>query len=120
METAVTVIQVIVALGLFNVWFLRSGRATAWRGGDAKNMKEEFATYGLPAWSVQVIGFLKIMCAVGLLAGIWFPMVTRPAAIVLGVLMLGAIAMHVKVSDPFKKSVPALTMLVLCALVATF
>jgi hypothetical protein len=28
--------------------------------------------------------------------------------------MIGAVGMHLKISDPFKKSVPALTMLVLC------
>jgi hypothetical protein len=32
--------------------------------------------------------------------------------------MLGAVAMHVKVKDPLKKSLPALTMLVLCIIVA--
>ena len=120
METAVTIVQVIVALGIFNVWLVRSGKATPWRGGSATNMKEEFAAYGLPDWSVQVIGFLKLACAVGLIAGIWFPVVTRPAAILLGMLMMGAISMHVKVNDPLKKSMPAFIMLVLCVVIAAF
>jgi hypothetical protein len=120
METAVTVIQVVVALGIFNVWMVRPGKASPWRGGSAANMKEEFAAYGLPDWSMQVVGFLKLACAVGLIVGIWFPVVTRPAAILLGVLMMGAIAMHVKVNDPLKKSVPAFTMLVLCVVIAAF
>lgn len=33
MDLAVTVIQVIVALGIYNVWLLRFGKATSWRGG---------------------------------------------------------------------------------------
>ena len=56
METAILVIQVVIALGILNVWVLRYGKATGWRGGDAKNMEEEFAVYGLPAGSVKVRG----------------------------------------------------------------
>jgi len=37
-----------------------------------------------------------------------------PAAGVVAVLMVGALAMHVKVKDPAKKSVPALLMLAMC------
>ncbi len=114
------IIQIVIALGILNVWIFRFGKSTQWRGGGANNMKEEFQVYGLPGWSVQVIGFLKVLCAVGLIAGIWFPAVTQPAALVLATLMLGAIAMHVKVKDPAKKSLPALTMLILCLVVAFF
>ncbi len=114
----VLVIQIVVALGILNVWLLRFGKSTGWRGGEAKNMKEEFAIYGLPEWSVQAVGFLKILCAVCLIAGIWIPALTQPAAIGLAVLMLGAVAMHFKVKDPLKKSLPALTMLVLCLIIA--
>ena len=78
------VCQIAAALGLRNVWLLRSHRATSCRGGNAGSMREEFAAYGLPAWSVVV-----------------------------GVLMLGALAMHWKVRDPLKKSLPALAMLAL-------
>jgi uncharacterized membrane protein YphA (DoxX/SURF4 family) len=118
MDTAITVAQVILGLGILNVWLLRFGKATAWRGGDAKNLKEEFAVYGLPPWFMALVGVLKVGCAGALLAGIWFPALTRPAALGLGVLMLGAVAMHVKVGDPMKKSLPAFTILVLCAFVA--
>ena len=114
----IAVIQIVIALGILNVWIFRFGQSTQWRGGEANNMKEEFQVYGLPGWSVQVIGLLKVLCAVGLIAGIWYPALTQPAAIVLAVLMLGAIAMHVKVKDPAKKSLPALTMLILCLVVA--
>jgi hypothetical protein len=118
MNTVVIVIQVIIALGIFNVWLLRFGKPTGWRGGSAQNLKEEFQTYGLPDGFVWVIGFLKLLFAVLLVAGIWFPAVTRPAAIGVAVLMLGAVAMHVKVKDPLMKSLPAFTMLVLSVIVA--
>jgi uncharacterized membrane protein YphA (DoxX/SURF4 family) len=67
---------------------------------------------------VQVVGFLKLAFAACLIVGIWFPVLTRPAAIGLALLMLGAVAMHIKVKDPLKKSLPALTMLVLSVIVA--
>lgn len=118
MDTAVTFVQIVLALGIFNVWILRFGKSTDWRGGAAANMKEEFQVYGLPGWSVQVVGLLKLLFAAALIAGIWFQPLTRPAAAGVAVLMLGAVAMHIKVKDPFKKSLPALTMLVLSVIVA--
>jgi hypothetical protein len=118
MEFAVIVLQVIVALGILNVWVIRRGKATGWRGGAAQNMNEEFEVYGLPAWAVQVVGFLKLLFAAGLIAGIWFSAVTQPAAVGLAVLMLGAILMHIKVKDAVKKALPAFTMLVLCLIIA--
>ncbi len=118
MDTVVSVVQIVIALGILNVWILRYGKSTTWRGGEARNMKEEFAVYGLPGWSVGLIGFLKLLCAASLIAGVWIPALTRPAAVGLGVLMLGAVAMHFKVKDPLKKSLPAFTLLVLCILVA--
>ena len=41
MEWIVVLIQIIIALGILNVWILRFGKATAWRGGDAQNMRQE-------------------------------------------------------------------------------
>ena len=109
--TLTTVLQVILALGLFNVWLLRTGKATNYRGGQAKNLKEEFATYGLPPFMYFLVGGLKILCAIALLVGLWVPAAVVPAAGVLAVLMLGALAMHIKVGDPISKSVPAFCML---------
>ncbi|MFZ4723201.1 MAG: DoxX family protein [Phycisphaerales bacterium] len=105
------VLQLIVGLGLLNVWLLRRDSATAYRGGAAKNLKEEFATYGLPAPMFYIVGGLKILCGVLLLVGLWFPPVVLPAAAVVAVLMLGAVVMHLKVGDAVSKYVPAALML---------
>ncbi len=118
MEWLVIACQLVIALGLLNVWLLRTEKPTAWRGGDAKNMREEFAVYGLSPGVMKVIGFLKVTLAVCLILGLWVPIVTRPAAIGVAALMFGAVAMHVKVKDPFQRSLPALTLLVLSILVA--
>lgn len=118
MELAVKIVQIIIALGIFNVWILRYGKPTSWRGGDAKSMREEFEVYGLPVWFMRVIGTLKLLFATLLIAGVWFPVLTTPAALGLAVLMLGAVAMHIKVKDPLKRSLPAFSVLVLCLFVA--
>ena len=106
-------IQIIVALGLLNVWLLRNQKATDYRGCSATTLKEEFLAYGLPEWFYFLIGGLKILAALALLVGIFEPSIVPPAAGLLTLLMLGALTMHIKVKDPFTKSVPALSMLVL-------
>jgi uncharacterized membrane protein YphA (DoxX/SURF4 family) len=113
-----SVLQIVLALGLLNVWLLRTGKATAYRGGEAKNLKEEFATYGLPPFMYYLVGGLKIGCAIALIAGLWFPVAVVPAAIVLTVLMLGAVVMHIKVKDPISKYVPATAMLLMTGVLA--
>jgi hypothetical protein len=120
MDSVVIACQIIIALGIFNVWLVRFGKATAWRGGTAQSMREEFQVYGLPGWFMSLIGFLKVLLAVALLAGIWFPALKQPAAIGMAALMLGAISMHVKVNDPLKRSLPAFVMLMLSSVVAVF
>ena len=105
------ILQAIVGLGLLNVWLLRRQSATAYRGGEAKNLKDEFATYGLPAPMFYIVGGLKIVCGVLLLVGMAYPPVVLPAAAVVAVLMLGAVAMHLMVGDPVSKYVPAALML---------
>jgi uncharacterized membrane protein YphA (DoxX/SURF4 family) len=114
MQTVLYILQVLVALGLLNVWLLRSGRGTAYRGGNAQSMREEFAVYGLPGWVMYGVGGLKVVAALSLLAGIWVHVVVLPAAAVVAVLMVGALAMHLKVRDPLAKSLPAFSVLVLC------
>lgn len=111
-------LQLIVALGILNVWMLRSGKATPFRGGDAENLREEFAAYGLPFWFMCVVGVLKVGLALALLAAIWIHSVAQPAAIGLGLLMLGAFVMHLKVKDPIKKALPSIAVLAMCAAIA--
>ena len=117
METLVQICQVIVGCGLLNVWLLRFNKPTAYRGGAAASMREEFAAYGLPAWFCYLIGFLKVTSAFALLAALIYPALALPAASVVAVLMAGAVGMHIKVGDPLKKSLPALSVLVLSGII---
>lgn len=111
MEILVTALQVIIALGLLNVWLIRASKSTPFRGGDSQTIKEEFATYDLPPYMVFVVGGLKVIIALAMLAGIWIEALIVPAGSVLIVLMIGAYAMHLKVKDPVKKAIPSLLML---------
>ena len=118
MGPVILIFQIVAALGLLNVWLLRANRNTAYRGADARNMREEFAAYGLPGWMVVVIGALKVGAAVALIAGIWYHALVVPAALLICVLMLGALAMHFRIHDPLRKSAPAAGMLGLALVIA--
>lgn len=107
-------LQVLIALGLVNVWLVRFNKKTKYRGKGAGNMKEEFAAYGLPSWFVYVIGFLKMIIAAIMIVGLFMPQIMYPygfsALALLAVLMVGAITMHIKVRDPLVRIVPAISM----------
>jgi len=117
MEIFRIILQVIVALGILNVWLLRAGNPTPYRGARALNMREEFQAYGLPPFMVWVVGILKVSLSLALLAAIWVPVLIQPAATGLGLLMLGAFLMHIKVKDPIKKALPSIIVLVMCVLI---
>jgi DoxX-like family len=111
MDSFSTVLQLIVGLGLLNVWVVRAKSSTAFRGGSAQSLKEEFAAYGLPEWVFFVIGALKVGSGLLLIVGIWVPEVVPPVATTVAILMVGALSMHAKVRDPLIKSLPAFLML---------
>tara|TARA_B100001287_G_scaffold139145_1_gene117212 strand:- start:2764 stop:3129 length:366 start_codon:yes stop_codon:yes gene_type:complete len=104
-------LNVIIALTIFNVWFLRYNRKTPFRGGDASSLLQEFKVYGLPKWMFYLTGFVKILLSVALIVGIWFKEINILASMLLSFIMLMAVIMHIKVNDPLKKSIPALTIL---------
>ncbi len=118
MEYVVIILKLVVGLGILNVWLLRANKATAYRGGNAKTMREEFATYGLPYWFMCVIAVLKLTLAIALLASIWFHSLAQPAAIGMALLMLGAFIMHLKVKDPISKALPSIAVFAMCAAIA--
>lgn len=115
MHTVQLILQCLVAFGLLNVWLLRPSQNTEYRGGNAKTMRQEFEAYGLPSLAMYVVGTLKVGAALCLIAGIWLPSLVFPAALLVALLMLGALAMHFKIHDAAKKSLPAVTVLLLCA-----
>ena len=109
--------MITVAAVVLNVWLFRFGKATIYRGGDATNMIEEFAVYGLNETMVYLVGGLKILAALGLLIGFYNKKTITPAAGLMAMLMVGAIVMHFKVGDEIIKFLPAGIMFVLSSLI---
>lgn len=118
MDYLIIALQVIVAVSILNVWLVQYNKNTRWRGGDATTIFEEFETYGLPSWSVYVVGTIKVLLALALIAAIWFPALLFPAAIGLALMLAGSVTMHLKISDPLIKSFPAALFLVMCLVIA--
>ncbi|MFD0931024.1 DoxX family protein [Psychroflexus salinarum] len=120
MSTLIIIFKIIIALGILNVWLLRFNKKTEWRGGGAGSMNEEFEKYGLPIWFVPVIGFLKLLFAILLIVSIFETGYDLAfiGSVGMGILMIGAIAMHIKVNDELKRSLPAFLMLLMSAVIA--
>tara|TARA_Y100001978_G_scaffold197285_1_gene207910 strand:- start:877 stop:1245 length:369 start_codon:yes stop_codon:yes gene_type:complete len=109
----INLVNIIIGLGIFNVWIIRFNKKTSFRGGDALNLKEEFQVYGLPTWFMYTVGFLKLLFALLIILGIWYTTISIYAVYGMSILMIGAIIMHYRVNDPLKKYVPALSLLIL-------
>ncbi|DAC63587.1 TPA: DoxX family protein [Candidatus Thalassarchaeaceae archaeon] len=119
METITLVLQLVIACVIFSVWLIRPNWKTPYRAGDAINIKEEFAVYGLPDWSVYVVGATKIALAIALLAGYWKSELVVPAAISMAILMAGAVLCHLRIKeDSISRAVPASSMLLMSLFVA--
>jgi len=121
MDTLVMTLQIIIAIVIFAVWIFRPNLDTNYRAGDAKNIVEEFAVYGLPKWSVYVVGATKLTLALALIVGIWYTQLAQYAVMGMGILMVGALICHLKTrDDPLSRAAPASIMLVMCFLVFYF
>tara|TARA_B100001057_G_scaffold273444_1_gene273791 strand:- start:13521 stop:13904 length:384 start_codon:yes stop_codon:yes gene_type:complete len=116
-QQLVSLFQVVIGLSVMRVWTINFNKSTPWRGGGARNMKEEFTAYGLPMWMVYFVGILKVIFSIGLIAGLWVPELVLFSASGIAIFMFFAILMHVKIKDPIKKSIPALTFMVLSLLI---
>ncbi len=77
-------------------------------------MADEFKRFGLPSFFNFLTGAFEIVGAIGMLIGIWIPMVALLAGLLLGGTMLAAaLTLIVLAKDPFKKAIPALVLFVL-------
>jgi hypothetical protein len=113
MEYLAITIKLVIGLSVLNVWLLRANKPTQWRGGATGSLKDEFKAYGLSTNVMRVIGAIKIVLALLIIASIFYPPVEDIGAIGMAVMMTGAIAMHIKIKDPLKRSLPAFIFLCL-------
>jgi len=110
------VVQVLVSSILITVWTFRFNRSTPYRGKYARNMVEEFKVYGYSEITTYMIGAIKLLLALCLLAGLAFPELVKPTAGVLCLIMFWATVMQIKVEmNKPVKAAPAYFVFSLCA-----
>ena len=113
------VVSFFVSFLVTNVWLFRFNKETPYRGGDAINMIEEFAEYGLNTNIMYLVGFLKIVASIGLIIGLLKTKISIYSSLLMSFLMIGAIYFHFKISDPAIKYFPSVLML-LCSIFIYF
>jgi hypothetical protein len=79
----------------------------------AKFWVDIFNNLGLPQWFRIVTGFVQLIGASVLIIGYWYPEAVVWAGIWLGITMLLACLAHIRVKDPFGKTVTPVVFLVL-------
>lgn len=103
---AASVLFVVAASVLF-VWVVRYA-----------NTVEEFKQYGLPDWLRDFVGILKMTFSLMLLIGIERGLFAVMGGIGIAILMAAAFVVHLRVKNPFLKTLPCLTLLLLSAVIA--
>jgi hypothetical protein len=96
--------KVLVFVSVLFVWVIRYS-----------NIVEEFKFYQYPNWLRDLVGILKISCAVVLMGQDLF--LVKTGAIGIMILMLAAMMTHVKVKSPFPKMLPSLTLFLFCSFI---
>lgn len=82
------------------------------------NAVEMLRGLGLRDRQIRLLGTVEVLGALGLLVGIWFPILGLLAAIGFVLYFLGAIIAHLRVRDALKNTAPAIVLLVLSIVVA--
>lgn len=79
---------------------------------------ESLFRLGLKKRQIRLLGTVEILGALGLLVGIWIPILGLLASIGFVLYFLGAVFAHIRARDSAKDIFPALILLVLSVLVA--
>jgi putative oxidoreductase len=87
MEIAATVLQGLLALA-----FLGAGGGKV---SGSQRMRDAFKKWRYPDWFRPVVGAAEVIGAIGLIVGIWAPVVAALAGLWLAVIMLGANYTHI-------------------------
>ena len=108
-------LSLLVSLVVLSAWSFRLNQPSIFRGGDAGNMSEEFAVYGLSDSTMITVGIIKIILALLLLiGGLKFPSLIKPSAAMMSLFMIGAVYFHISVSDGILPTLPSAIMLLCC------
>lgn len=104
-DLAIT-LQALVAASIFFVWVVRY-----------PNIVVEFQQYKLPDWLRDSLGIVKLTLSLMLLIGIDRGRFAIGGGIGLGLLMVAALATHLRVKNPIVKMLPSLTLLAFSMLI---
>jgi len=118
MDLISTLLQIFLAIAMYDVWLFRYRTPGCFRGGNSTTMEEEFKVYGLSDSFRRLIRVLKLTAGTLMVVGIWYDPIAFLAGVMLGFLMFGALAMHIKVKDPLFKAIPATSFFLMSVLVA--
>lgn len=100
----VEVLKIVVLSAILFVWVVRY-----------QNIIEEFKFFGYPAWLRDLVGIVKITCAVLLQQS--SNELVKIGAVGIVLLMLAALVTHLRVKNSPSKMLPSLSLLVSCALI---
>ena len=114
MNELAILLQVFVALVVFNVWTIRSDKPTKYRGGSARTLREEFVEFGLSKKIFLYTSLIKPMLAVALIVAIFFPFMTIPIALLMAFFMAAALLMHYRIRDKLIKFIAPATIFACC------
>ena len=103
----ITVCKIFLSVSLFFVWVVRYDSIT-----------KEFDHYKLPEWFRDFVGILKLSFSVMILYNNNELVMVGCVGII--VLMVGAIGTHIRVKNPFHKTIPAVAVLGLCVAILYF
>lgn len=81
----------------------------------AKNFVEMFESLKLPQWFRLVTGLVQLAGAVGLVIGYWHLAVATWAGIWIGITMLVACLLHLRIKHPFGQAMPSLIITLIAA-----
>jgi len=103
-ELLIGILRIVTLVTILFVWVIRYD-----------NIKNEFREYKLPKWLRDLVGVLKITCAVLMNSN-------ENALILVGsgglmILMTAALYTHLRVKNPFFKMLPALSMFSIASIV---
>lgn len=108
-------LSLLVSIVVLSAWSFRLNQPSVFRGGDAVNMSEEFAVYGLNDGIMITVGVVKIILALLLLlGGLKFPALIKPSAVGMSLFMIAAVYFHFSISDGMIPTLPAASMLLCC------
>jgi uncharacterized membrane protein len=110
-----------IALWIFSILIGLASTMSAM--GKFTKMEQTIATLksvGVKDSQIPVLGALELAGALGLLVGIWVPILGQLAAIGLTLYFAVAIVAHSRAGHPFKQIMPATVLLVVSLLTAIF